>query len=273
MRYVKGGNLVELTKRKDIRINRIGEENLSGKGDLMRIIEYYNSDNIVIQFQDKYKAKVHTSYKNFKKGGVRNPYCVSVRGVGIVGVKYPTSLDNKRLKEYITWDNVLYRCFDKDYKKVQPTYKESTVCDKWLLYENFYEWLHSQENFNKWLNGDRWALDKDILIKGNKIYSPDTCCLIPQRINNLFTKQDCKRGDLPIGVRRRNNKFRVSCNNMLLGKLVNIGTYETIEQAFQAYKTYKESYIKQVAQEEYSLGNITKKCYDAMMSYEVEITD
>ena len=63
------------------------------------------------------------------------------------------------------------------------------------------------------------------------------------------------------------------CNNPYTHKRKAIGRRKTIEEAFNIYKEYKENIIKQVAQEEYSLGNITKKCYDAMMSYEVEITD
>jgi hypothetical protein len=52
-----------------------------------------------------------------------------------------------------------------------------------------------------------------------------------------------------------------------------IGTYPTPEKAFYAYKQYKEKLIKQVAQIEFDNGNITKECYEAMMNYEVEITD
>ena len=82
---------------------------------------------------------------------------------------------------------------------------------------------------------------------------------------------------MPIGVRynKVNKKFNVKISKHRNGKAVSehIGVYDTSEEAFYAYKEAKESYIKQVAQEEYSLGNITKKCYDAMMSYKVEITD
>lgn len=57
-----------------------------------------------------------------------------------------------------------------------------------------------------------WALDKDILVKGNKIYSPETCCFVPQEINNLFTKRKSCRGTLPIGVKyiKENKKFSAS---------------------------------------------------------------
>lgn len=252
---------------------RLGEEQYNSQDCLMRIVEYIDSDNIIIQFQDGYKAKVHTSYRHFKNGNVKNPYHPSVYGVGIIGSKYVCSINKKPIKEYVLWQNILYRCYNETYKNKQPTYKDVKCCNDWLSYEKVYDWIHTQSNYNKWLNGERWAIDKDILFKGNKLYSPETCCLVPQSINNLFTKQDCKRDNLPIGVSKHNNKFRARLNNVLLNKLVVIGDYLTPEEAFYAYKKAKEDLIKQVAQIEYSKGNITKKCYEAMMNYEVEITD
>lgn len=143
-----------------------------------------------------------------------------------------------------------------------------------MNYESFCDWLHSQSNFDKWKNGSRWALDKDILNKGNKIYSPENCCLIPQNVNCLFLKREAERGKYPIGVRYTNNGFIAVCRNPFLDKSEELGSYYTPENAFYfGYKPYKEKIIKQVAQVEYDKGNITEKCYEAMMKYEVEITD
>lgn len=239
----------------------------------MKIIDYMDCMHIVVEFQDEYSARIHTSYRHFKNGNVKNPYSPSVYGVGMIGSKYPCSINKRATKEYVLWQNILYRCYSKEYKSKQPTYKDVICCNEWLLYENLYEWVHNQPNFNKWSNNESWAIDKDILLKGNKIYSPNFCLLVPQRINNLFTKQDCKRNGLPIGVSMHNGKFRARLNNVLLGKLETIGLYSNQEEAFMAYKKHKESLIKEVAQIEFDAGNITKECYNAMMAYEVEITD
>ena len=119
------------------------------------------------------------------------------------------------------------------------------------------------------------CLDKDILIKGNKEYAPDKCIFVPQRINNLFTKNDCKRGNLPIGVnyRKDKNKYEASCSilNNNIKKRKHIGYYNTPEEAFLAYKQFKEQYIKQVA-DEYK-GRIPDRLYEAMYKWEVEIDD
>lgn len=253
---------------------RIGEEKVNNQGNLMRIIEYIDRDNVIVQFQDEHKAEVHTNYQLFLKGNVKNPYYPSVYGVGIIGNKYPVSINRIKTKEYAAWSHMIGRCFDKKTKDKHPTYQNVSCCDEWLNYENFYEWLHSQSNFNKWYNGKQWSLDKDILNKGNKVYSPENCCLISKSVNSLFTKSNTKRGSLPIGVTKKGNGYIAQCENPINNKRGHIGSYLTPEDAFYSgYKSHKEDIIKQVAQIEYNKGNITKECYEAMLNYQVEITD
>ena len=252
--------------------NRIGEEKLNNQGCLMKIVEYNNATDIVVEFQDVYKTKIKTEYGNYIKGNVKNPYYPSIYGVGIIGNKYH-DINLNNIKEYKIWCSMLQRSFDKRTKEKCVVYQDVTCCDEWLMFENFYEWLHKQENFDKWNDENHWDIDKDILLKGNKIYSPDTCVLIPHSVNSLFTKSDRARGKFPIGVYKHYKKYQVSCQNILLNCREFLGTYNTPEEAFVVYKKYKENLIKQVAQIEYSKGNITKQCYDAMMNYEVEITD
>lgn len=251
------------------------EEKYNNQGCLMKIVEDNSYSNIVVEFQDKYKARVKTQYCNFSKGSVKNPYHPVIYGVGIAGNKYKTVDENsKSIKEYTIWYHILQRCFDKKYIKRHPAYQNVTVCKEWLYFPNFYEWLHNQSNFNKWYKGSRWAVDKDILNKGNKTYSPENCCIIPQNVNCLFLKREAERGQYPIGVYYNGDGFVARCRNPLIDKVVELGCYSTPEKAFYlGYKPYKENIIKQVAQIEYDAGNITKQCYDAMMNYKVEITD
>ena len=119
------------------------------------------------------------------------------------------------------------------------------------------------------------ALDKDVLVKGNKTYSPNTCVFVPQNINVLFTKCNKARGKYPIGVSfyKDRNKYQAHCKIFSNGKSKqkNLGYYNNIDDAFYAYKQFKEDYIKQVA-DEYK-DNIPNKLYEAMYNYKVEITD
>lgn len=258
-------------KNKDT--NRLGEIRQMNCGDYAKIVEYNKYKDIVVEFQDNYKVRVHTTYYNFLRGQVKNPYCPTVYGVGIIGGKYKVSTNRIETKEYIAWYNMLKRCFDKNYKEKHQTYLNVDCCEEWLHFENFYEWLHNQDNFDRWLNNKGWNLDKDIIVKHNKIYYPDACCLVPNSINKLFTRSDAARGELPIGISKVGNMFQASCLNQLIGKKEYLGIYQTAEEAFMVYKKYKENLIKQIAKLEYSNGNIVKKCYNAMMQYTVSIDD
>ena len=251
-------------------INRIGEKNYNSQNDLMKIVEYKKSNNITVEFQDKYRAQIKTRYSHFKNGTIINPYHASVCGIGMPGIKYGSVRNGKVTKEYPTWSYMIEICSCE-------TSKNAICCEEWLLFDNFYEWLHSQENFDKWLNGEYWTLDKDILIKGNKIYSPETCCLVPRMVNSLFKKQENKKTRLPIGVQFEANRQRyiANCSNSVNGKDYNmyLGSFNNSEDAFKCYKEYKENLIKRVARIEFNKGNITKRCFESMLKYEVEITD
>lgn len=267
---------LELNKiQKEQRLGTIRQNN---QGCQMKVVEYINTRNIKVQFLDEYKYIRKTSWDNFVKGYVINPYHKSVYDSGMLGAKYVAKIQGVMTKEYEAWIRMIERSCSNKFKENHPTYKDVTCCQEWLLFENFYEWIHSQENFDKWLNGDLWCLDKDILVKGNKIYSPETCCLVPRYVNNIVLKCDAARGHLPIGIHyypkmdkycglismiKNNKKYKRNC-----------GYYPTPEDAFYlGYKPTKERYIQKIAQEEYDLGNITKRCYEAMMNYKVEITD
>lgn len=257
---------------------RLGEERLNNQGYLMKIVKYNDANNITVEFQDEYCAKVHTIYSNFVRGNVKNPYHPSVCGIGLIGDKYPSKINGKHTKEYKAWRSMIMRSQNKEYKKNHPTYEDVTVCEEWLLFTNFYEWIHSQSNFSKWANGEQWNIDKDIIKKGNKVYSPNTCFLIPNNVNKLFTNHKNARGDCPVGVTyyKKDNIYAAACNNPYSSnkyKRQYLGTYKTKESAFETYKNRKEEIIKQVAQVEFDAGNITEECYNAMMKYEIEITD
>jgi hypothetical protein len=118
---------------------------------------------------------------------------------------------------------------------------------------------------------ENFELDKDILIKGNKIYSPETCCFVPKEINLLFTKSNSIRGKYPIGVscRKKDGKFRAQC--WVEGKQRFLGSFYTPEEAFQAYKEAKEQEIKRLAKK-WRLF-MTDECYEVMINYQIERTD
>ena len=246
-------------------INRIGEKRMMNCGMIAKIIKYKNAKDIDIKFEDGY-IKRNVEYNTFKKGQIINPYIPTLYGVGYIG-ETSTKKDGKSLKSYDYWYNMIKRCYSKVYQKKQPTYVGCSVYEEWKCYANFKEWFDM--NFYC-INNERIDLDKDILIKGNKIYSPDTCIFVPHSINCLFTKNDKRRGNLPIGVKLSYGKYYVSTSK-IEGVDKNLGTFNTMEEAFYAYKEAKEKEIKRVA--DLYKDKIPQKLYEAMYNYEVEITD
>lgn len=254
--------------------DKLGEENKDKYGCKYKIIECNSYSDIVIEFQDEYKSKIHTTYQHFLNNNVKNPYCKNVLGVGITGVLNVTNFGKMELS-YIYWRNMLVRGYDKTIHEKYKTYEHCFVLEKWHFYENFRRWFDN--NYYE-LGNEKMCLDKDILFKNNKKYSCETCMFVPSRINCLFTKSNKTRGTLPIGVyfNKKSNKYRAMYSKYDSGKSKNIhiGMFPTPEEAFYAYKHAKESYIKQVADEYKSkYANFPQKLYDAMYSYEVEITD
>lgn len=253
-------------------IDRTGEENVNFQGCKMKIIKYNNATNIIVEFQDKYKCKIISAYKEFKKGKIKNPYYPSVFNKGYMGQgEYNSRNKNgKQTVAYIKWKGMIERCYSEKSQEKHLTYKGCTVCEEWHNFQNFAKWY--EENYYE-CNGEKMCLDKDILIKGNKIYSPKTCVFVPNTINVLFTKRQNKRGEYPIGVKhnKRDNSLIVTCS--VDGKMKHIGYFPLNRpfQAFYTYKIFKEKYIKQVA-DEYK-NKIPKKLYEAMYEYKVEIND
>lgn len=208
---------------------------------------------------------VKCAQNNIPQYGGRRP----VFGVGINDSNKAISNGNVRNdNDYYIWHGMIQRCYDKKFQDNHPTYKGCTVCDEWKFFSNFQKWFSDSANGYK--NG--YHLDKDILQKGNKIYSPQTCCFVPTEINTLFTKTNKLRGDLPIGVQHyANGRYKVLLQYHGYPKY--LGVFNTVQEAFSVYKSAKEEYIKELAGEYYLQGKITQKVYEAMCNYTVEITD
>lgn len=249
-----------------------------GRYDYSQIVpsNYVNTNSLVPIICEEHGVFYMTPQNHLKKHGC--PSCANekrrrprvnarglVCGVGVFDAAYKRDSDNITSTAYRCWHNMLIRCYDKKYQAKEPTYIGCGVCEEWLVFSNFKKWF--DENYIK-----GYQLDKDILVKGNKIYSPDTCCFVPKRINTIINKHRKRIGNLPIGVTQDCDSTYVAAMCKLNNYVV-IGRYDSPHAAFKAYKLEKEDYIKKVATKYYSDGKINEKVYKALLNYKVEITD
>ena len=232
-----------------------------------KILKYNNATNVEIQFL-KTGYEMVAQLEHIRKGSVKDPYVPSVYNIGVLGTKYASTINGVHTKEYKLWTSMLERCYSSNSKNKYPTYEGCEVSDNFKSYEYFYEWCNKQIGFDN----EGWHLDKDLLIKGNKVYSENTCVFIPKEINLLLVRHTPSRGKHPIGVYWRNTKkafvARV-CKNKGVSEW--LGCFTTELEAYNAYKTAKESFIKEQANKWKS--QIDPRAYNALMSYEVNIDD
>ena len=254
-------------------LDRIGEERLNKFGSKMVIKEYRKYKDLDVYFPEYDWTFEHARYGDFKNGEIKCLYEPRYYGKGYLGEgKYKVRENGKLTDEYKIWHGVLQRCYDPKFHEKHSTYKDCTVEDYLLNFQHMGKWL--EDNYYE-VPGEKMCLDKDILCKGNKIYSRDTCIFVPERINLLFTKRDKSRGNSPIGATPNSSgNYQVRCHDEY-GKSIYLGTYNTKEKAFQVYKQYKEKVIKKVidSYKEKIPEPFYSKLKTAMYNYKVEIDD
>lgn len=250
---------------------KLGETVMQNCGELAFIVEYVDSKNVTVQFKATGEL-VKTEYGAFVKGLVKSHFTPSVYGIGVKGLEPTVDENGEQLNSYKCWCGMLKRCYSAKLQEKYPTYKGCSVSEEWLYYPNFKNWYDT--NYYE-INNKTSQLDKDILIKGNKIYSADTCVFVPSFINTLFTKRQKLRGAFPVGVcyKKANKKYMASLQVFKDGKSVKkyLGYFNTAEEAFEVYKQAKEDYIKEIA-DNYK-DKIPVELYEAMYAYRVDIDD
>ena len=170
--------------------SHIGEVYDSKQGK-MKIVEYNSRTDVWIEFQDEYKAKVHSTMQHIRNGRVANPYAKTVYGVGCLGnVDFKVVVNGKRDKRYMVWYNMIRRCYDIDYQRKHGLTEQKIVCERWLCFEYFLQDLPLIENYDMWLNGEKVKFDCDIKQQYSyeevKVYSLKTCMFITQGMKKML---------------------------------------------------------------------------------------
>ena len=179
-----------------------------------------------------------------------------IHGVGVNDLGYRTQINEelpknggKRIqksvficKYYAAWKNMLERCYSKKFLESYPTYIGTSVCSEWLYATAFKKWMEQQDWHGK-------CLDKDIIVPGSKLYSPETCAFVLKATNSFVTARDACRGEYPVGVYlfKRTGEYRAQCKNPFTGKNEHLGCYSTPEEAHEAWRERKHELAQLVA--------------------------
>ena len=230
----------------------------------LEVLEYVSATEVIVRFVETgYTTKCMLA--NILSGKIKDRLKPSVYGVGVVGEKYPLE-NGKQSKEYNVWVRMLDRCYSTA-NNTRKTYEGCEVTSSFRYFPFFKDWCHNQVGFGE----KGFALDKDILVKGNKVYSPETCCFVPQEINNLLTNKKMGSKSIRSGVSFNKERGKYIVRFSKGSKTKHIGYFVTELEAFLAYKEAKEQQIKVVANR--WKDQIDPRVYDALMNWEVDISD
>lgn len=214
---------------------RTGDIFSTNEGGSVTVTEVIAWDRINIKHNDVYGYETTVRLQDLNGGSIKNPYHPSVHGIGFSGVgPYLTSVNRQATLEYSIWQSMIQRCYSTVYQLTRPNYVDCSVDVRWHNFQNFAHWYCNQPGYNK-----GYELDKDILTHGNKVYSPETCVLVPKEINNLFRdfSNRSSNRELPTGVTKRGNRYRA------YGKRRSLGTFDTIELACDVYVEHRRNEV------------------------------
>lgn len=181
--------------------------------------------------------------------------------------RHVKTVNRKPTKLYSTWLNMLKRCYCEKVLDRCPTYKGCSVSDSFKDFQLFADWAESQVG----VMSPQWQLDKDLLVRGNKIYSEQTCVFLPPQLNSLLINCKASRGNTPVGVWWDEDRRLYQVYLTVHRKRVHLGRYSSETEAFNMYKKEKESHIRSMAKEWKDI--IDPRAYNALMNYGVLITD
>ncbi len=216
----------------------IGDEFITNEGGSVTVINISNWKSITVMHNNIRHHTTTVIFSDLIKGKVKNPFKPRLYGVGYMGVGVYTSNlpgSSTLTPEYTAWSHMLGRCYDIGFTTKNTNYANCTVCIEWHNFQVFAHWYRHTGYYNI-----GYELDKDILVEGNRIYSPSTCCMVPREINQLF-KNINKTTNLPRGVNKHGRRYRTTyCG-------VRYGSYETIQEANEVYICVKRTHLLNIA--------------------------
>ena len=233
------GELLNTTQR-----SMIGAEFITRTSGKCVVIDYKSGKDMTVAFYNPpYVTKC--TMGNLRTGHVKNPYYPTLYGKGFIGIG---TYSSKNRYVYDLWASMLKRAYSDKEHTNSPSYKDVEVCEEWFNFQNFAEWCYSQEFFGVKDDKERWyELDKDILVQGNKTYSPDKCCFVPKEVNLIFVNIACKDSKGSVGVQYIPKIGKFIARVSFEGKSKYLGSFRDLEDAKKVYENNKRCCFKEVA--------------------------
>ena len=227
----------------------VGKIFKTNEGYDIKIIRQNNAHKRTVKFLDEYGHEVEVYTSTIVSGKLRNPYHKSVLGIGYLGVGDNIAVDTinrKNTKAYSIWHGMIKRCYTKTFEN----YKNVTVCEEWHCFQTFADWYNK-----RYIDGFNMQIDKDLLQQGveNKIYSPETCVLLPSDINNFLVDRPFKSTGLN-GIDKIKKGFKVSICDFDSKDKINIGVFDKIEDAICAWNENRNLQVLKVKRKMNSIG-------------------
>lgn len=240
---------------------KVGDVFKTSGGGFVEVVSLVGSSHLEVKSLNEEGGIYKVGKKAIKNSTARDPYKRTVLGVGYLGVgEYKATENCKSTKAHAAWLGAMSRCYSDCFQRKCTTYEGCTVSKEWHNFQKFAHWYYNQVGWQ-----ENYHLDKDILVKGNKVYSAETCCLVPPEINSLFQVYSIKKSGLPVGVfNHRNNRFKSMVK--IDDSEVFLGVYDTIEEAKRAYSSVKNMYVK-LKVEKYK-GKISDIAYNTIYNYD-----
>ena len=252
-----------VSSRKQTKIN-VGDVFTNNQGCTAKVVSYLGAHKVLIEYEDSFRYQTYVRAQHLRSGNFKNPYFPISYGIGFFGVgDFKGFCDGGVTPEYDAWRGMLRRCYSDSVHLKHQSYADCYVCDDWHDFQVFAEWYTSHDYYNL-----DYHLDKDIIITGNKLYSEETCSLVPAELNALLTDSLAIRGLHPLGVSYNKSKGKYSSRVMRNSKCERLGYFDCPNEAHNAYVVAKEAYVKEKALE--WKGRIEDRVFNALMAWTVE---
>lgn len=217
---------------------KVGDRFESNNFGWFEVIEYNSYTDVVVKFEQT-GCIVKKQAGDIRRGQVKDYLLPLIYGVGYTGKgTYRTSLRGKLTAEYSRWFGILDRCYSERFQEKNPAYKGCSVCKEWHNFQVFAEYYEDNHK-------EGYHLDKDLLFKGNRVYSPETCVFVPPCLNGFILSCGSARGEYKVGVYlnmgSKTNPYKSQISNTVNGKQIHLGLFPTEQLAHQAWLTAKLS--------------------------------